>query len=165
MSRKEELRKKLRESFLQRAGPLWGDKVWDTFNSAVDAFLISERAASSLSTDFNKELYELYKADAPADMAKWIREQPDGKFLSQRDKPVWPDEPSWCYFEGEPMTFVHQFDDADGTTFFVFQFIKRLTAPHEGLVSYYKMLAQTKAGTIHVAGDVTTTPNDPRMAR
>jgi hypothetical protein len=97
-------------------------------------------------------------------MAQWIRAKLDGKFLSQRGKPVWPDEPSWCYFEGQPMTFVHQFDDADGTTFFVFHFIKNLTEPREGLVSYYKMLAQTKAGTIQVACDVTTNPYDPRMA-
>jgi hypothetical protein len=165
MSRTEELRRKLRESFLQRAGPLWGDKVWEAFNSAVDAFLISENAASALSNDFTKKLYETYKADAPADMVKWIREKLDGKFLSQRAKPVWPDEPSWCYFEGEPMTFVHQFEDADGTTFFVFQFIKKLTESHEGLVSYYKMLAQTKEGTIHVAGDLTTNPYDSRMKR
>jgi hypothetical protein len=165
MSRTEDLRKKLRESFLQRAGPLWGDKVWEAFNSAVDAFLISERAASALSTDFNKKLYEIYKAEAPADMAQWTREKLDGKFLSQRDKPVWPDEPSWCYFEGEPMTFVHQFEDGDGTSFFIFQFVKKLTEPHEGLVSYYKMLAQTKEGTIQVAGDITTNPYDPRMAK
>jgi hypothetical protein len=163
MSRTEELRKKLRDSVIQREGPLWGDKVWDAFNSAVDAFLTSERSASALSNDFTKKLYETYKADAPADMAQWIREKLDAKFLSQRNKPVWPYEPSWCYFEGEPPTFVHQFEDADGITFFVFQFIKKLAEPHEGLVSYYKMLAQTSEGTIHVAGDVTTNPYDPRM--
>jgi hypothetical protein len=163
MSRTEELRQKLRESFLKQAGPLWGDEVWNAFNSAVDAFLISEKSASALSSAFTKDLYDRYKSESPPDMASWIREKLDGKFLSQRAKPVWPLEPSWCYFEGEPMTFVHQFDDIEGTTFFVFQVVEQITEPHDGLVCTYKMIAQTREGTIKVAGDITTNPYDPRM--
>lgn len=36
MSRTEELRKKLRDRFLEQAGPYSGDEVWEAFNSAVD---------------------------------------------------------------------------------------------------------------------------------
>jgi hypothetical protein len=141
MSRTEELKQKLRTSFLKQAGPLWGDEVWNAFNSGVDAFLISEKSASALSSAFSKALYDRYKSESPPDMAGWIRQKLDGKFLSQRAKPVWPLEPSWYYFEGEPMAFVHQFDDIEGTTFFVFQVGKQITEPHSANVCYYKMIA------------------------
>lgn len=143
MSRTEELRQKLRNKSF--------DADFSDFNAKVEGFLEAKRLASAGSTAYMKNLYNRFSEEKPDNIDLWLTEKLKDRFISEKEKPSWPCEPDWCFFDEEPMVFLHQFTDRDGVTIFVF---RTYDATDIGARAVYKMIAQDREGKIVLSGDI-----------
>ena len=145
MSRTEELRQKF------RAKMQGFDREFSDFTVQVDRYLKSRKNASAVGTEFVKNMYSDYQKTKPDDVDKWIAEMLQDKFSCDNEKPNWPYEPDWCFFQSQPMKFLRQFTDSAGTTFFLFEAFRNTELGPRAL---YKMLAQDRESKIHLDGKI-----------
>lgn len=151
MSRGDELRKK----FAAKAAANPFDEVKADFNDRLDKILLAEKNASSASTLFVDRLYEAFNNEKPTDLDTWIRQKLAALFLSVDKKPEWAFEPSWCFEDGVPLEFLHQFEDDNEATFYVFRgYREGMIGGVKGKVRFIKLLAQTRRGIIRLDGEI-----------
>lgn len=144
VSRTEELRKKL-----TKQPP---SEEYLAFITELETFLWSSRSASALGSDFAKRLFEEFKTSEQGDIGKWLLTRLDGLFTSELELPKWVDEPDWCFLDGEPMTFLHQFKDAEECVYYVFRGYR--TTEHSGKRAVFKMTAQERLGRVRLSGEI-----------
>jgi hypothetical protein len=147
MSRLEELR----EQFRRKVASYDREKM--AFTSALFDFVTDRFDATSHDDAFEERLYAAYKADAPADVTQWLVKRLEGKFQAVAARPVWIDEASWSFHEGEPLTFVGQIQGEDGEAFYLFQGLRRTKEGYE--TPLYKLLAQHRGGSSVLTGVIT----------
>lgn len=149
MSRTEELRAKFRKKGEEIVARI--DERFFDFSACLNDFLIKNYNASTLNSEYERRLYEEYKIDTPTNLDTWFKEKTNGAFRSLFSFPRWIDEPTWCFHNGKPLEFMHQFEDDFGTTFYVFRGSREIgmdNSASKGSVSFYKMCAQSPMGSI-----------------
>jgi hypothetical protein len=143
MSRGEELRAKFKAKGAAIAAEL--NSPAGIFRSALFSF-IREFCNAGPNQMFADVMFERFLAEAPADRTAWFNSKVRPLFIHMVSAPLWVDEPDWCYHDGIPMEFMHQFIDDNATTFYVFRGIH--PSPYGGTQSFYKMSAQRSGATI-----------------
>ncbi len=146
MSRGEELRAKFKAKGQAIAAQM--NSPAGQFSSALFAFLHNEIDAF-IDSEFTERMFQKFTIDAPADQAAWFQSEVKPLFRSATAPPTWVHEPDWCYHDGEPLEFLHQFTDERGTSFYVFR--GRRTSTLGGPDSWqaiYKMSAQDSGSRI-----------------
>jgi len=143
VSRTEELRAKFR-SKAATFGPEFSD-----FNSRVEKFLEKNRSDSAGSTDYIRSIYRDYKEYSPTNFDDWIEEKLNGKFVSRSKRPIWRYEPEWCFLDGEPMVFIHQFD-TDYSTIYIFEGQRNVDG---GYIRVLKAKEQDEEGSSRIDGE------------
>jgi hypothetical protein len=118
MSRGEELRAKFKAKGQAIAAQM--NSPAGRFSSDLFAFLHTEFDCF-VDAAFTERMFQKFTADAPADQAAWFQHEVKSLFRSATVPPKWVHEPDWCYHDGMPMEFLHQFTDEHGTSFYVFR--------------------------------------------
>lgn len=83
------------------------------FTGEMNGIAQKKYAASTIgygADTFSAQIYQEYIADgSPHDRKKWITQRLAESFVYMVEKPKWKGEPTWPYYHGEPMVFLHQF--------------------------------------------------------
>ncbi|MBB5864529.1 hypothetical protein [Xanthomonas sp. 3058] len=145
----------LRKKFAAKAAANPFDAVKADFNERLDDILLAEKNAGAASTLFVDRLYAAFTAERPSDLQTWLGQKLTGLFVSIDKKPQWAFEPSWCFEDGVPLEFLHQFEDDDQATFYVFRGHREgMIAGVKGKLRFIKLVAQTRAGNVLLDGEI-----------
>jgi hypothetical protein len=147
MSRAEELRAKFKakgEAIKQEMQSPFGE-----FRSKLYAFVDNDCTASTTDA-FHQKMFELWEKSGRPPLDAWFLNTVKPKFNTTGVSPRWRNEPSWCFLDGEPMSFVAQYDE-DDTTFYVFEGRREVK---DGWVRVTKMSAQNDIGIVNLDGEI-----------
>jgi hypothetical protein len=147
MSRAEELRAKFKAKGEAIKGEM--ESPFGQFRSSLYSFVVNECNASTSDT-FNEKMFELWERSGRAPLDSWLSSTVKPKFKSTGPVPNWRSEACWCFLDGEPMSFVTQYDE-DDTTFYVFEGRRDVK---DGWVRVTKMGAQNDLGIINLDGEI-----------
>lgn len=147
MSRGEQLRAKFKAKGESIANDL--NSHAGKFQSELFGFVLKECQAMS-KPEFADLMFEKYKADQPVDRYAWFQRNVTSLFKSVTTPPNWVLEPDWCYHDGMPMEFLHQFQDEHGLSFYVFRGRQDYVRDDKiiGAKMFYKVCAQSLDGTV-----------------
>jgi hypothetical protein len=149
MSRTEELRAKFRKIGEDALANL--DNEFISFSVELNRFVSKNFKASTMHSEYERNIYGDYKIDKPVDLVGWFNIKTKDKFRSIFSQPEWIGEPMWCFHEGEPLEFLHQFSDEEGVIFYVFRGTRAINLGNSDEIyniPLYKMCAQTNIGNI-----------------
>ncbi|MEF2074860.1 hypothetical protein [Consotaella aegiceratis] len=146
MSRGDELREKFRQKGKEISAQI--NSPFGRFKSELYNFVMNKCDARA-SNDFIEKVYGEYTKENPEDQERWFNDFVKPKYTFMTKKPEWVFEPDWAYEAGDPLEFMHQFQDDDGLHFYIFRGRRQVTG---GYRLFYKMKAQDQEGTVNMSG-------------
>jgi hypothetical protein len=149
MSRSDELRAKFKKNGELAVAGLSPDFL--DFSSRLYKYVLKTYNASTSNSDYERKLYKRFKEESPKQLDAWLKLATENSFNSVSGRPKWVNEPSWCYYNGAPLEFFHQFEDDDGITFYVFRGKRTINFASSNDICelpLYMMCAQTKFGSL-----------------